>query len=187
MLRLILLASLAVCATVAAAQSHHAAESADKCTICAPRLSLDGAALWRTEKQLPSVGSSQTAVLLRAEFTAMLGIPHVGLFSTMEFVPADGPSPSITGGLMLSPLPASSRFSITGGLGFIDARQGIGESNPGEYVVRGWGQLGMQFRTPVHELSLYAQAGAPFSGSKQVSYQIGLSHPLAPYTFHAGF
>lgn len=169
-----------------AAQSHHAAESADKCTICAPRLALEGAALWRTQEQLPSVGSSQTAALLRAEFTAMLGIPHVGLFSTMEFVPADGPTPTITGGLMLSPLPASSRFEITGGLGFIDARQGIGESSPGAYVVRGWGQLGMQYRTPVHELALYAQVGAPLSGGNHVSYQIGLSHPLAPYTFHAG-
>jgi len=187
MLRLMFLACLAVYPTVAAAQSHHAAESADKCTICAPRLSLDAAALWRTENQLPSVGSNRTAALLRAEFTATLGNPHVGLFSTMEFVPADGPSPTITGGLLLSPLPASSRFSLSGGLGFIDARQGIGESNPGAYIVRGWGQLGMQYRTPVHELSLYAQAGVPFSGSKQASYQIGLSHPLAPYTFHAGF
>ena len=169
-----------------AAQSHPA-ESADNCTICAPRLSLEGAALWRTQEQLPSVGASQTAALLRAEFTAMLGSPHIGLFSTMEFVPADGPTPTITGGLMLSALSPRSRFEITGGLGFIDARQGIGESSPGAYVVRGWGQLGMQYRTPVHELGLYAQAGVPFSGDVRVSYQIGLSHPLAPYTFHAGF
>jgi len=83
MLRLMFLACLAVYPTVAAAQSHHAAESADKCTICAPRLSLDAAALWRTENQLPSVGSNRTAALLRAEFTATLGNPHVGLFSTM--------------------------------------------------------------------------------------------------------
>ena len=186
MLRVILLACLAIYPTVAAAQ-HHGAEPSDKCTICAPRLALEGAALWRAQEQLPSAGASQTAALLRAEFTAMLGIPHVGLFSTMEFVPADGPTPTITGGLMLAPLPATSRFGIAGGVGFIDARQGIGESNPGAYVVRGWGQIGMQFRTPVHELALYAQAGVPFSGSQRVSYQIGLSHPLAPYTFHAGF
>jgi hypothetical protein len=182
-----LVAALAVIPALAAAQSHHAAGSAENCTICMPRLSLAGAALWRTQEQLPSVGSSRTAALLRAEFSATLGISQVGLFSTMEFVPADGPSPTITGGLLLSPLPASSRFSLTAGLGFIDARQGVGESSPGAYVVRGWGQLGMQYRTPVHELALYAQAGAPFSGDRQFSYQIGLSHPLAPYTFHAGF
>jgi hypothetical protein len=186
--RVLLVACLAVSPAMAAAQRRHAAESAERCTVCAPRLSVDAAALWRAQNQLPSAGSDRTALLLRAEFTAMVGggIPSVGLFSTMEFVPADGPSPTITGGLMLSPLPASSRFSLTGGLGFIDARQGIGESTPGAYVLRGWGQVGVHYRTPVHDLALYAQAGAPFSGGRHVSYQVGLSHPLAPYTLHAG-
>ena len=183
---LLLIAVLAACAVPVAAQEHHMT-SDEKCTICAPQLSLDGAALWRKRDQLPTSSSDRTAVLMRAEVTAALFIPRVGIFSTMEFTPSDGPSPTITGGLQVWLWPRSGRFNVTGGLGFVDSRQGVGESSPGAYVARGWGQIGLRYRSPLHELSLFAQAGAPFSGSRAVSYQIGLSHPLAPYTFHAGF
>jgi hypothetical protein len=157
-----------------------------KCTICAPQLSLDGAALRRTAQQLPSVGADRTVLLLRARVEAGSFIRRVGLFATMEFTPADGPSPTITAGLQAWLLDRRSDFNVTGGVGFGDAREGVGEASPGAYVARGWGQVGVRYRTPVHELSLYAQAGAAFSGSRRVSYQLGVSHPLAPYTFHLG-
>jgi hypothetical protein len=174
-------------AAPAAAQMQHGEMYEEgKCTICGPQLSLDGAMLRRTAQQLPRFGADRTALLLRARVEAGSFIRRVGLFATMEFTPADGPSPTITAGLQAWLLDRGGAFNVTGGLGFGDAREGVGEASPGAYVARGWGQVGVRYRTPVHELSIYGQAGAAFSGSRRVSYQLGISHPLAPYTFHLG-
>lgn len=175
-------------AAPASAQMQHGGEmhGEGKCTICAPLIAFDAAALRRTSEQLPSFDADRTALVIRARVEAGTFLRRLGLFATMEFTPADGPSPTITAGVTAWLLPRGRAFNVSGGLGFSDARDGVGEASPGAYVARGWGQVGVQYRTPIHELSLYGQAGAAFSGSKRVLYQLGVSHPLAPYTFHLG-
>ncbi|MGH7547994.1 MAG: hypothetical protein ACREMM_07460 [Gemmatimonadales bacterium] len=169
----------------ARAQMHHEpAGSGDQCTFCAPWLFVDGAALWRADQTRPSVSSNGTTPLVRARFEAGSFIPHVGIFSTMEIAPKDGPSPTITAGVLAWVLPRFHDFNVTGGLGIIDTRQGVGESTPGAYVVRAWGQLGAQYGTPLHELTVYVHAGVPFSSGGRVRYQLGISHPIAPYKLH---
>jgi len=189
-LTLTLAAVLGMTARPVTAQMHHPMDSAGgphgACDLCAPQLSLDAGALLRSAALLPASGSDQTTPLVRARLDVESFIPHIGVFSTMEFTPADGPTPFLTVGLKLWARPRYSRWNITGGVGLIDYREGIGEVTPGAFVMRGWGQIDVTYHTPLHELTVYAQAGAPSGGVRRASYQIGVSHPLAPYKLHLG-
>lgn len=172
----------------AAAQMHqHEAADYDKpgnCDLCAPRLYVDGAALFRAAADLPSASSDKTTPLVRARLEVGTFVPHVGLFSQMEFMPSDGPSPTIQFGVRLWALDRSSALNASLGLGGADYRQGIGETSPGAFVMRGWSELTAQYRSPLHEVTLYAQAGVPWLKTARVRYQVGVSHPLAPYKLH---
>lgn len=172
----------------AAAQMHqHDSGDYDKpgsCDLCAPRVYVDGAALFRAAADLPSVTSDKTTPLVRARLEVGSFVPHVGLFSQMEFTPSDGPSPTIQFGFKLWALARTSALNASLELGGIDYRQGIGDTSPGAFVLRGWSQLGAQYRTPLHEVTLYAQAGVPWLTTARVRYQVGVSHPLAPYKLH---
>jgi hypothetical protein len=183
---LALAAGLALGARPAAAQMHHdmAEPERGSCDLCAPRLYVDGAALFRAGAALPSAQSDKTTPLVRGRLEVSSFVPHVGLFSQMEFTPADGPTPDLQFGLALWALQPHSAFNVSGGLGLTDYRQGIGEETPGAFVLRGWGQVRGQYRSPLHELTLYAQGGVPFAGAARVRYQVGVSHPLAPYKLH---
>lgn len=181
-----LAAGLALGARPAAAQMHHdmAEPEQGSCDLCAPRLYVDGAALFRAGAALPSASGDKTTPLVRARLEVSSFLPHVGLFSQMEFTPADGPTPALQFGLALWALELHSAYNISAGLGITDYRQGIGEQTPGAFVMRGWGQVRAQYRSPVHELTVYAQGGVPFVTTARVRYQLGISHPLAPYTLH---
>jgi len=159
-------------------------DKASNCDLCAPRVYVDGAALFRSAADLPSVTSDKTTPLVRARLEIGTFVPHLGLFSQMAFTPADGPSPEIQFGVTLWALPRARAFNMSVGLGGTDYRQGVGEASPGAFVVRGWGQVTAQYRTPLHEITLYAQAGVPSIGTARVRYQVGVSHPLAPYKLH---
>ena len=154
------------------------------CDLCAPRLYLDGAALFRSGADLPSATSDQTTPLVRARLEIGTFVPQVGVFSQMEFTPADGPTPDIQFGVQLWAVRRTSAVNATVGIGVTDYRQGIGEPSPGAFVARGWGQVRAQYRSPLHELTLYGQVGVPFTNTSRVRYQVGVSHPLAPYKLH---
>ena len=188
LLALVLAAGLGLTARPVAAQMSHTMDSGPHrgCDLCAPQVSLDAGALLRSAPLLPAGGSDATTPLVRARVDVGTFVPHVGLFTTMEFTPQDGPTPTLTLGLTLWARPRDSRWNITGGLGLIDYRQGIGESTPGAFVMRGWGQIDVSYRTPLHELTAYGQAGVPSGGIRRATYQIGVSHPLAPYKLHLG-
>lgn len=185
---LAVVAGLALVNRGAAAQMHeHDPGNYDKpgsCDLCAPRVYLDGAALFRAAADLPSATSDKTTPLVRARLEVGSFVPHVGLFSQMEFTPSDGPTPTIQFGLKLWAFARASALNASLELGGTDYRQGIGETSPGAFVFRGWSQLGAQYRTPLHEVTLYAQAGAPWLTTARVRYQVGVSHPLAPYKLH---
>ena len=181
-------AGLMLATRTAAAQMHqHEPPDYDKpgnCDLCAPRLYFDGAALFRAAADLPNAASDKTTPLLRARLEVGTFVPHVGLFSQMEFTPSDGPSPTIQFGVRLWALARSSALNASLELGASDYRQGIGETSPGAFVMRGWSELTAQYRSPLHEVTLYAQAGVPWLQTARVRYQVGVSHPLAPYKLH---
>ena len=179
-------AGLALAAWPAAAQMHHDTPEPAKgsCDLCSPRLYVEGAALFRAGAALPSAESDKTTPLVRARLEVSSFVPRVSLFSQMEFTPADGPTPDLQFGLALWALEPRSAFNVSGGLGITDYRQGIGEQTPGAFVMRGWGQVRAQYRSRVHELTVYAQGGVPFVTTARVRYQLGISHPLAPYKLH---
>ena len=182
---LALAVGLALATRPAPGQMHqHDSTDYDKpgnCHLCAPRLFIEGAALFRSGTDLPSATSDETTPLVRARLDVGSFVPHLGLFSQVEFTPADGPTPTIQFGLQLWARPRSSAVNASVELGATDYRQGIGESSPGAFVMRGWAQLTARYRSPIHELTLYAQAGVPSLSTARVRYQLGLSHPLAPY------
>ncbi len=183
---LALAAGLALTARAAAAQMHH--ETAEpprgSCDLCSPRLYVDAAALLRAGATLPSAESDKTTPLVRARLEVSSFLPHVGLFSHMEFTPADGPTPTLQFGLAVWALNARSVVNVSGGLGITDYRQGIAEQTPGAFVMRGWGHVAAQYRSPLHEIAVYAQVGVPFASAARPRYQLGVSHPLAPYKLH---
>ena len=174
-------AGLGLAARAAAAQMHE-----HGCDLCAPQLSIDAGALLRSAAVLPAGTSDRTTPLVRARLEVETPAPHLGLFGTMEFTPKDGPTPTLTFGLKLRARPRHSSWNVTGGIGLTDYREGITESTPGAFVMRGWGEVGARYHTPLHELTLYGQAGMPFGGVRRVTYQVGVSHPLAPYKVHLG-
>lgn len=188
-LTLLAVAAGLMLATHLGAAQMHQHESADydkpgNCDLCAPRLYVDGAALFRAAADLPSASSDKTTPLVRARLEVGTFVPHVGLFSQMEFTPSDGPSPTIQLGMRLWALSRSSAFNASVELGATDYRQGIGQTSPGAFVMRGWSELTAQYRSPLHEVTLYAQAGVPWLQTARVRYQVGVSHPLAPYKLH---
>ncbi len=177
---------LALAARPATAQMHHdmAEPPRGSCDLCSPRVYLDGAALFRASATLPSATADKTTPLVRARLEIGSFVPRVGLFSQMEFTPSDGPTPALQLGLEVWALPSGRAFNASAGLGLSDYRQGIGEQTPGAFVMRGWAQARVQYRSPVHELTLYAQSGVPFASGARARYQLGISHPLAPYKLH---
>ncbi len=179
-------AGLAVAAGPLTAQMHHemAGEPRGDCDLCTPRLYLDGAVLFRAPASLPTATADETTPLVRARLEVSSFVEHVALFSQMEFTPADGPTPTLQFGLEISALRLNSNFNLTVGLGVADYRQGQGEQSPAAFVVRGWSQVGARYHTPLHEVTVYGQAGVPFSSAGRPLYQLGVSHPLAPYKLH---
>ena len=181
-----LAAGLALATRPATAQMQHEMASPPQasCDLCSPRLYVDAAALFRAGAALPSAESDKTTPLVRGRLEVSSFLPHVGLFSHMEFTPADGPTPTLQFGLAAWALNAHSTVNVSGGLGVTDFRQGIAEQSPGAFVLRGWGHVAAQYRSPLHELTVYAQAGTAFAGGARPRYQLGVSHPLAPYKLH---
>jgi len=181
-------AGLALVSHPAAAQMHqHESGDYDKpgsCDLCAPRLYLDGAALFRAGADLPSATSDKTTPLVRGRLEIGSFVPHVGLYAQVAFTPADGATPELELGLKAWALRQASAFNVAVGVGAVDYRQGIGETSPGAFVMRGWSQVTAQYRSPLHEVTLYAQAGVPWLQTARVRYQVGVSHPLAPYKLH---
>jgi hypothetical protein len=181
-------AGLTLATTTVTAQMHqHDSGDYDKpgnCDLCAPRVYVDGAALFRAATDLPSAAADKTTPLVRARLEIGSFVPQVGLYSQMAFTPADGTTPEIELGLKVWALRRTSAFNVAVGVGAIDYRQGIGESSPGAFVMRGWSELSAQYRSPLHEITLYAQGGVPWLRTARGRYQIGVSHPLAPYKLH---
>jgi len=181
-------AGLTLATQRAGAQMHqHDSGDYDKpgdCDLCAPRLYVDGAALFRSAADLPSATSDKTTPLVRGRLEIGSFVPHVGLYSQLAFTPADGSTPELELGLKVWVLRQASAFNVAVGVGAMDYRQGIGETSPGAFVMRGWSQVSAQYRSPLHEVTLYAQAGVPWLTTARVRYQVGVSHPLAPYKLH---
>lgn len=141
------------------------------CTFCRPWLYVEGAALLRP---VEGDADDETDVAVRAKLEIGTPSPHLGLFTHLQIVPDDGPSPSLRYGLQLWTLPRFSDFNLTGGIGLVHDAD----------VVRGWGHVALEYQTPLHEIALYAQAGTRFAGDDPEEFQIGIRHPIAPWKFH---
>src|SRR5689334_2514508 len=76
---------LALATRPARGQMHqHDSTDYDKpgnCHLCAPRLFIEGAALFRSGTDLPSATSDETTPLVRARLDVGSFVPHLGLFS----------------------------------------------------------------------------------------------------------
>ncbi|MBI3982799.1 MAG: hypothetical protein HY337_07795 [Gemmatimonadetes bacterium] len=154
------------------------------CTLCAPWVYAEGAALYRSNEGLPAGLSENWTPLVRAVVELGTPIRHVGFFTHLEFAPDDGATPTLTYGAQLWLLPRFKRMNLTGGVGLIHRRNGIGEDRPGAFEARGWAHAGAEYQTPIHEIALYAQAGTAFNGETGLTYQVGIRHPIAPWKAH---
>lgn len=173
-------------ATPALAQRHDMqhGNAPSGCTLCAPWVYAAGAGAYRSNQALPNASSENWTPLVRVVVEVGTPIRHLGFFTHAEFTPEDGATPVLTYGAQLWLLPRFRKLNLTGGVGLTHRRNGIGEDRPGVFELRGWGQVGAEYQTPLHEIALYAQAGTAFDGEAGVMYQVGLRHPIAPWRFH---
>lgn len=181
--------ALALGSAPAAAQdgnthAHQPMDLSEDCTFCRPWLYVEGAAVNRQDEALPSADADEWAPLVRALLEVDTPTRHLGLFAAAEFITSDDPLPRVKYGAQLWALPRFSDFNITGRIGLAHLPNGIGETAPGRYVTRGWGDVGVEYQTPLHEIALYSQVGAAFTGESGVEFQLGVRHPLAPWKFH---
>lgn len=184
-LSLMLLVLELVTWTPAVGQMQHKMSGEDAtCTLCAPWVFAEGAVAYRADAALPAATSDNWTPLVRAIVEVGTPVRHVGLFAHVEVAPRDGATPTLVYGGQLWLLPRFKRFNLTGGVGLVHRRNGIGETRPGAFEVRGWGHVGAEYLLPIHEVSLYAQAGTAFTGEGKISYQVGLRHPIAPWRAH---
>lgn len=178
------MAALSIHALPSLAQHHDMNPAAARCTLCQPWVYAEGAALFRADDARPSATAENWTPLVRAIIEIGTPTKHLGFFTHLEFTPDDGASPTLTYGAQLWMLPRFSRFNLTGGIGLTHARGGIGDASPGAYQVRGWGHVGAEIQTPLHEIALYGQVGTDFVKDLKPVYQVGLRHPIAPWRFH---
>lgn len=165
-------------------QDHSQGGNGARCTFCAPWVYAAGAALYRADEGLPNATSENWTALVRVVMEVGTPVRYLGFFSHLEFAPQDGGTPTITYGVQAWLLPRFRRFNLTGGVGLIHRRNGIGEVNPGAFEVRGWGHVGGEWQAPFHEIALYGEAGMAFDGETGPTYQLGIRHPIAPWRFH---
>ncbi|MGH2626869.1 MAG: hypothetical protein ACRDHY_09495 [Anaerolineales bacterium] len=189
--RLALIGSLAALVTVAparaAAQHDHETEGEeprshgstfstgprDGWTLSAPHLDVNGGLFYvRTDP----TETNEAFVRLHAQ--TALGIPYVQLSADVLWIPQFSATPTWSGVLELAPIQRASPFYLAGGIGLISGRY------QGRDKLSGWVQGTAAYRSPIHELTPFVQVGKALTDGNEVEFLFGISHPLAPYTFH---
>ncbi|HEY4320047.1 MAG TPA: hypothetical protein VGM77_02625 [Gemmatimonadales bacterium] len=127
---------------------------------------------------LSNDGTSENAAFFRAHLQMAIASPVIQVSSDIQFVPkftkAD-PTASIV--LQLAPIPATSAFYLSGGIGLITGHTSTG-------AAAGWVQAQLAYRTPIHVVTLFGQIGKSLNSGSGTELLIGVQHPLAPYKLH---
>lgn len=115
---------------------------------------------------------------IRAHVAMNTGIPHLAVSTDVNWIPATGATPLVSFVGQIDPLSRESDFYVSVGAGLI-----TGHSFNDRFA--GWAQAVIAYRTPIHELTPFIQAGHAFNGQVQkFEFLFGIAHPIAPYLLH---
>lgn len=142
-------------------------------TFSSPHLDVDGGLFYvRTDP------ADTREAFVRVHVQTALGIHTLQLSSDVLFIPSFGATPVWSGLLEEAPIPQTSRFYVAAGIGLISGRNASGDR------LSGWVQGVFAYRSPVHELTPFVQAGKALSRGNRAELLFGIAHPLAPYKLH---
>jgi len=114
---------------------------------------------------------------IRAHIAMNTGLPHLAVSADMNWIPARGATPVVSFVGQIDPLDRESSFYVSVGAGLITGH--VGDK------FAGWAQAVVAYRTPIHELTPFIQAGRALTSQVQRSeFLFGIAHPLAPYRLH---
>lgn len=106
------------------------------------------------------------------------GIPHFALSLDANWLPSIGATPVVSFVGQIDPLDRESPFYVSVGAGLITGHVATGDK------FAGWAQAVVAYRTHIHELAPFIQAGHALNSGQQFEFLFGVAHPLAPYLFH---
>lgn len=115
---------------------------------------------------------------LRVHAGMNTGIPHFALSADLNWIPAIGASPAVSFLGQIDPLRRESDFYVSVGAGLI-TNHVVGADK-----FAGWAQAVVAYRTHIHELAPFIQAGHALNAGQKFEFLFGVAHPLAPYLFH---
>ena len=121
--------------------------------------------------------STYNKAFLRAHVAMNTGIPHVAVSADVNWIPAVGATPVVSFVGQIDPLSRESDFYASVGAGLI-----TGHAATDKFV--GWAQAVVAYRTSIHELTPFVQAGHALNSGRKFELLFGIAHPIAPYLFH---
>lgn len=125
-----------------------------------------------------SGGPGVHKLFLRAHAGTNTGIPHLALSLDATWLPSVGATPALSFLGQIDPLDRDSPFYLSVGAGLITGHVVTGDK------FAGWAQAVVAYRTHIHELAPFVQAGHALNSGQKFEFLFGLAHPLAPYLFH---
>lgn len=123
-------------------------------------------------------GTSIHKFFLRAHAGMNTGLPHVAMSLDANWLPGVGATPVISFVAQIDPLDRESPFYVSVGGGLITGHVTTGDK------FAGWAQAVIAYRTPIHELAPFIQAGRALNAGQKFEFLFGVAHPLAPYRLH---
>lgn len=123
-------------------------------------------------------GAGVHKFFFRAHAGMNTGIPHVGLSLDADWLPSVGATPVLSAVGQIDPLDRESPFYFSVGAGVITGHVASADR------FAGWVQALLAYRTPVHELAPFIQAGHALNAGQRFEFLFGIAHPLAPYRLH---
>jgi hypothetical protein len=130
------------------------------------------------DARYPFSNTSFNKFFIRAHAGMNTGIPHVALSADMNWIPSLGATPIVSFVGQVDPLSRESPFYLSLGAGLITGHAVTGDK------FAGWAQAVVAYRTPIHELTPFVQAGRALYSGQKFEFLFGISHPLAPYLLH---
>lgn len=147
----------------------------DGCHLCAPAIDINAGLL--KMKASPS-DLSDAFIRLHSQFGT--GIRHLAFSADVVWVPkVSHSSPSFSAVAQYEPISQQKRVYAAAGLGIVSNGSTSGTGfGP-------WAQGVLAYRSKIHDLTPFAQAGRILSGTgREWQFLFGVAHPIAPYRMH---
>lgn len=126
----------------------------------------------------PSGAAAVHKFFFRAHAGMNTGIPHLAMSLDANWLPSAGATPILSFVAQIDPLARESPFYVSVGAGLITGHVLSADK------FAGWAQAVVAFRTPIHELTPFVQAGRALNSGQKFEFLFGVAHPLAPYLLH---